>query len=164
VLADAAFSMPHAYVGPRGCSLWDRLIDQRRRDDAERAIRAQLDASAAAWNRGDLDAFCSDYAEDALFASPSGLTRGRREVLARYKKKYPDRAAMGTLSFEIVEIRLTSGMDPTILGDARPSRIQGASLVAKWKLAHAGTAATGLTQLVLRPRGEGWEIVQDASM
>jgi peptidoglycan/xylan/chitin deacetylase (PgdA/CDA1 family) len=83
-----------------------------------------------------------------------------------------DRAAMGTLSFDIIEIRLTSGMEASVLGSARPAGIQGASVVAKWTLAYpaAGTAparpnATGTTLLVLRPRGGGkWEILQDASL
>ena len=164
VLADSAFALPHRFVGRFGCGLWDRLLDASRRDAARDAIAALLSRSAAAWNRGDLDAFCRDYAEDALFVSPSGTTRGRAAVLARYRDKYRDREAMGTLSFEIVEVRLTSGMEPSILGGARPAALQGASLVARWSLAFADTTSSGLTLLVLRPRGEDWEIVQDASM
>ena len=179
VLADSAFTVPHQYVGRYGCSLWHRLADDRRRGRARAAVAALLDSSAAAWNRGDLDAFCGDYAEDARFISPSGVTQGRQAVLERYKKKYPDRAAMGTLSFEVVEVRLSSGMEGSVLGSARPAGIQSASVVARWTLAYpdpaasaaaAGTeahrkTATGWTLLVLRPRGGGrWEIVQDASM
>ena len=57
--------------------------------------RTLLETQAAAWNRGDLDAFCGLYAEDALFATAFGLTKGRAEVLARYKARYPDAAARG---------------------------------------------------------------------
>ena len=164
VLADSAFALPHDFVGRYGCGLWDRLLDDRRRQAARTAIAALLDRSAAAWNRGDLEAFCSDYAEDALFVTPNGTTRGRAAVLSRYRDKYRDRAAMGTLSFEMLEVRLTSGMAVSILGGVRPAAPQGASLVARWSLAFADTTASGLTLLVLRPRGQGWEIVQDASM
>lgn len=174
VLADSAFAVPHAYVGRYGCSLWHRLADDRRRTRAHAAITALFDSSSAAWNRGDLDAFCADYADDARFISPSGLTQGRQAVLERYKKKYPDHAAMGTLSFEIIEVRLSSGMEGSVLGSARPAGIQSASVVARWTLAYpqatggappSRETATGLTLLVLRPRGGGkWEIVQDASM
>ena len=52
-------------------------------DVASRA-RMLLETQAAAWNRGDLEAFCSVYAEDALFLTAFGLTKGRAEVLARY--------------------------------------------------------------------------------
>jgi peptidoglycan/xylan/chitin deacetylase (PgdA/CDA1 family) len=164
VLADPAYALPHDFVGRYGCGLWDRLVDARRREAARAAITELLVHSAAAWNRGDLEAFCSDYAEDALFVSPSGTTRGRSAVLSRYRAKYHDRAAMGTLSFELLEVRLTSGMEVSILGGARPAALQGASLVVRWSLAFADSTTSGLTLLVLRPRGKGWEIVQDASM
>ena len=165
VLADAAFAATHEYVGRYGCGLWHRLADERRRRAARDDIARLFAASAAAWNRGDLDAFCADYAEDALFIAPSGVTRGRLAVLERYKKKYPDRAAMGTLSFELVEIRLSAGMEGSVLGSARPAALQSVSVVARWSLAYPDkAAATGLTLLVLRPRGGGWEILQDASM
>ena len=109
-----------------------------------------LDRQAAAWNQGDLDAFCSVYADDALFASPSGLTRGREEVLRRYRESYPDRAAMGTLTLEVIEVRE--------LGKA------GASVVAHWKLAHEGADdAEGLTLLTFERADAGWRIVHDAS-
>lgn len=103
-----------------------------------------------AWNRGDLVAFCSIYADDASFLSPSGLTRGRAEVLARYQKRYPNRAAMGTLSLEMVEGRASADM---------------VSLAARWKLAYPEKpAAEGLTLIVFQRQAAGWRIVQDASM
>ena len=64
-----------------------------------------LGEQAAAWSRGDLDAFCAVYAEDATFISPSGLTTGRRAVLDRYREKYVDTTGMGTLSLAIQEVR-----------------------------------------------------------
>jgi uncharacterized protein (TIGR02246 family) len=116
-----------------------------------KAVKAVLDRQVQAWNRGDLEGFVSVYAEDAAFVSPTGLTRGRQGVLDRYRKRYPDKAAMGTLSLEVLETRL---MD-----------VHGASVVARWTLAYPDKpAASGLTLLVLRPRGDGWAIVQDASM
>ncbi len=165
VLADSAFAAPHAYVGRYGCSLWHRLLDGRRRAKARAAVQQLLDDSAANWNKGDLDAFCADYAEDALFVSPSGTTRGRQAVLDRYKKKYVDKTGMGTLGFELIEIRLTAGMEASVLGSARPALVQGASVAARWTLTYPDHNATGLTLLVLRPRGGGrWEILQDSSM
>ncbi len=64
--------------------------------------RRLLETQAEAWNRGDLEAFCSVYADDALFLTASGLTKGRSEVLARYKARYPDAETRGTLSFEVL--------------------------------------------------------------
>jgi uncharacterized protein (TIGR02246 family) len=123
----------------------------RREDETRKAVAAVLDRQVQAWNRGDLEGFVSVYAEDAAFVSPTGLTRGRQAVLERYRKRYPDKAAMGRLSLEIVETRLAGA--------------QAASVVARWTLAYPERpAAGGLTLLVLHARGGAWLIVQDASM
>jgi uncharacterized protein (TIGR02246 family) len=125
--------------------------DARRQVEIRKAVKAVLDRQVQAWNRGDLEGFASVYAEDAAFVSPTGLTRGRHAVLERYRKRYPDKVAMGTLSLEVVETRLAD--------------LHGASVVARWTLAYPGKpAASGLTLLVLHPRGDAWMIVQDASM
>ena len=51
--------------------------------DGGHEVLSLLDRQASAWNRGDMEAFCSAYADDAVFLAPSGGTRGRSEVLAR---------------------------------------------------------------------------------
>jgi uncharacterized protein (TIGR02246 family) len=116
-----------------------------------------IDEQVAAWNRADLDGFCSVYAEDALFVSPTGVTRGRAAVRERYGKKYgADKAGMGTLAIEPVEAR-------AFPADASAKSV---SVAAKWTLTWPGKPpATGHTLIVFRPRaGGGWELVQDASM
>lgn len=86
-------------------------------------------------------------------------------MLARYQKKYPDKKAMGTLSLEVLETRAAKGTEITYFEDAIPSRVHGGSVVARWELAYPDKPeAAGLTQLVFHRRGEGWMIVQDASM
>ena len=168
VLADAAFAEPPRYVGPSGFGLWDRLAALRRAGDARDSVAALLKTQADAWNRGDLEAFTSVYAEDASFLSPTGLTQGRQQVLERYRRRYPDQKAMGTLTLEILETRPAQGVEYTALGDAPPSRVHGLSVAARWRLAYPGQpdkkTAEGMTLLVLRRQGDGWEIVQDASM
>jgi len=168
VLGDPAFAEDPHYVGPSGFGLWDRIAAVRRARDAQGAVEALLKTQSDAWNRGDLDAFTSVYAEDASFLSPTGLTHGRQQVLERYRKRYPDRNAMGTLSLEVIEARPLQGVEFTALGDARPSRVHGLSVAARWKLAYPDQpgkkTAEGLTLLVLRRYGDSWEIVQDASM
>lgn len=115
-----------------------------------KAVLALLDTQVAAWNRGDLPAFCSAYADDALFISPTGLTRSRAAVLARYTKRYPDKAAMGELALETVETRATA---------------DAVSVAARWTLRYPGKpAATGHTLIVFRMIEKRWQIVQDASM
>jgi len=165
VLADPAFAEPYRFVATHGPPLWDRIAHERREQAVRKELAATLERQAQAWSRGDLEAFVSVYAEDAAFVSPTGLTRGRQAVLDRYRKRYPDKRAMGTLTLEVLETRLAWGIEGSMLGDAVPSGIHGASVVARWTLAYPDKpAASGLTLLVLEPRGDAWVIVQDASM
>jgi uncharacterized protein (TIGR02246 family) len=118
--------------------------------DSAREASAVLDAQIAAWNRGDLEAFCALYTEDAVFASTTGLHRGRQAVLERYRKRYPERAAMGTLVFEKEDVRATA---------------DAVSIVARWRLSYRDKPeASGLTLVVMRRTPDGWRLVQDASM
>jgi peptidoglycan/xylan/chitin deacetylase (PgdA/CDA1 family) len=165
VLADPALREPHRFVATHGVGLWDRIAHGRREEEVRRDVAAALDRQVQAWNRGDLEGFVSLYSEDAAFVSPSGLTRGRQAVLDRYRKRYPDQAAMGTLSLVPVETRLAWGIEGSMLGDALAGDVHGVSVIARWSLTYPDKpAASGLTLLVLHPRGDGWAIVQDASM
>ena len=124
----------------------------------EAQVAALLRMQAEAWSRGDLEAFTSVYAEDAAFLTQDGLTRGRREVLERYRKRYPDAAAMGKLTLEVIETRVfPAGKEAA-----------GVSVAARWRLEYPGQAdrktAEGMTLIVLRRTEKSWEIVQDASM
>ncbi len=178
VMADETFRELPLDVAQFGYGHFDRLARLHHAEAASAGATRVLEAQAAAWNRGDLEAFCALYAEDAVMASPNGLTRGRDAVLARYRQRYPDAAARGTLSFEIVEVRPAAGLEPDPYGGTAPGGVHSVSLLAKWRLAYTGKpAASGLTLIVLRPRvlrpgatnfaaGDApeWEIVQDASM
>ena len=86
---------------------------------AETAIRAVLDEQAAAWNKGDLQAFMKGYwnSKELTFYSGKDKRQGWEETLERYKKRYQsDGKEMGKLSF-------------TETGDsndrARPRRCEG---------------------------------------
>src|ERR1043165_9427572 len=65
------------------------------------AVTALLEQQAAAWNRGDIDAFMAAYAktDDLRFVSGGKVTYGCQATRDGYKKRYPDKAAMGTLTF-----------------------------------------------------------------
>jgi uncharacterized protein (TIGR02246 family) len=125
-----------------------------RAGEAEDAV-AVLQVQVGAWNRGDLAAFCEVYVDDTTFLSPSGITRGRQAVLDRYRQRYPDKAAMGTLALDPVEAR------PVSVRDGGPVAV---SVAARWTLSYPDKpAARGLTLLVLHRKGARWRIVQDAS-
>ena len=164
VLADTVFHEVPAFVGRYGGSFWDRIRHVHRVARAREQVVELLERQSAAWSRGDLAEFTSAYDDDVVFVSPTGVTRGRAAVLERYRQQYPDRAAMGTLGFQIVEIRDVWGPEVTPLGDATPGAVHGASVVARWSLARAGGSTSGHTLMVLHRSGNAWRIVHDASM
>ena len=126
---------------------------------ASAQVEQLLTEQSAAWSRGDLETFVAGYAEDAVFVTPSGVTSGRDEVLARYRRRYPDRKAMGRLTLELLDVRVLAPAS----GEAA-----GASVVARWILEGMGEDGTGRaeghTVIVLEKRAESWRIVHDASM
>lgn len=168
VLPYAEFAKPHAHVGPRGLGLWDRLRVEKGRAEACQGVTEMLQTQAAAWNRGDLEAFTAVYDVNAAFVSTTGLTRGRQQVLERYRKRYPDRQAMGDLSLLVQECRPFWGIETSMVGDSQPGSVHSVSVVARWDLAYGADAgrahAEGLTLLVFERQGEAWRIVHDASM
>lgn len=121
--------------------------------ESEAEVRALLEQQVRDWNRGDLDAFCASYGADALFLTPSGSHKGRDEILTRYRKRYEeDGREMGTLSFELLDVRVSE--------DAA-----AAAVALAWKLTWASKpASTGLALVALRREARGWRITHDASM
>ncbi len=113
------------------------------------AIRAVLQDQVAAWNDGDLERFMAGYARtDSLrFASGGTVRRGWATTLDRYRASYPDRAAMGRLSFEQLDIRVLSP--------------QWAMVFGTWRLEREQDAPHGLFTLIFNRRADGWRIVHD---
>src|SRR5436190_1131524 len=64
-------------------------------------IRALLGNSQAAWNRGDLTAFASDYEDspETTFIGREVTRGGTQAILERYRRGYPNREVMGTLTY-----------------------------------------------------------------
>ncbi|MEM1320428.1 MAG: DUF4440 domain-containing protein [Bacteroidota bacterium] len=69
-------------------------------------VQAQLVKQAESWNAGDLDAFMETYwnSDQLQFIGPQGVTYGWQETLDGYKERYPNKATMGELSFEIIDV------------------------------------------------------------
>src|SRR5260370_35339776 len=60
--------------------------------------------------------------DETLFVSGDDVTRGWQKVLDRYKKKYSDRAEMGTLTFSSLEITPLSNDSAVALGSWKLNR------------------------------------------
>ncbi len=112
-------------------------------------IRAVLEEQAEAWNRGDVESFMKGYwrSEQLVFAGSGGVNRGWQAVLERYKKNYPNRKAMGKLTFSDLEI--------TLLGK------DAAVVLGRWQLEREKDRPGGVFTLVLRKFSDGWRIIHD---
>jgi len=69
-------------------------------------INAVLTRQDAAWNAGDIEGFMDGYwrSPELTFVSGGTVTQGWDATLERYRKRYPDRAAMGKLTFSDLHI------------------------------------------------------------
>jgi uncharacterized protein (TIGR02246 family) len=115
--------------------------------DVVKVITRQEDA----WNKGDLDGFAAAYknSPDILFVG-SHVFKGFSEMVAEYKRDYPNKDAMGTLSFYDPE--------PRILDE------HYAVLVGRYKLERSkknGGNADGAFSMVLEKTPDGWKIILD---
>jgi len=70
-------------------------------------IKKVLYAQQAAWNNGDIEKFMEGYwkSEELSFVGKSGPTYSWASTLSNYQKGYPNREVMGTLKFDIHNIR-----------------------------------------------------------
>ena len=118
-------------------------------DGDRAAITAVLSVQQDAWNHSDVDKFLEGYwrSPDLTFSGTSGIARGWDAVLTRYKKNYPDQAAMGHLEFSELEFRFLGKDAALVLGH--------------WHLARAQGDIGGVFSLVWQRFPEGWKIIHD---
>lgn len=74
------------------------------------AIQAVLDQQVSDWNEGKIDAFMHGYwvSDSLMFVGKSGVTYGYKATYENYLKRYPDRATMGKLKFDIISLTFPS--------------------------------------------------------
>lgn len=115
----------------------------------EDTIRRLLERQQQDWNRGDIEAFMSGYERDErlVFTSGGQIRRGWQATLERYRKAYPDRQSMGTLSFSDLEVRIIGKAAAVVLG--------------RWDLRRLKDHPHGVFTLVLERGDGGWRIVHD---
>jgi beta-aspartyl-peptidase (threonine type) len=117
-----------------------------------RLITAQLERSASDWNRGDLEAFLSDYAQESTttFIDGRRAREGIGFIRGNYAPRFSPGARRDSLHFEEVNVRRLS---PTLaLVTARFILQRGSEITA-----------SGPFTLVMDRRPEGWKILHDHS-
>jgi len=124
------------------------ILAQRKQ---ERIILGILDKQTQAWNRGDIDAFMNGYWENdsLMFIGKSGVTYGWTNTLNNYKKGYPDTAAMGKLTFTLIQVKKLSGKYYHVTG--------------KWFLKRSVGDVGGHYTLLFRKIRGRWVIISDHS-
>ncbi|HEX5283376.1 MAG TPA: nuclear transport factor 2 family protein [Bryocella sp.] len=117
------------------------------------AIISMLNRTADDWNRGDLDAFARGYknSPDILFMGPT-IRRGYEQMLQGYRKSFPNRKAMGKLTFSNLEVQPLDQRFATVTGRFHLERT-----------AAGGGAAGGYFLLVVEKTPSGWKIIRDAT-
>lgn len=117
--------------------------------DAADAVTAVLEEQARAWNEGDIETFVAHYLDSPRTRFVSGNTAlyGVADLLERYRRNYPDRAAMGRLSFAELDVRVLSPDFAFVFG--------------RFHLERENDAPTGLFTLLFENTPDGWKISHD---
>jgi hypothetical protein len=128
----------------------DKPPDQLRtlsRDELD--VVKVLTMQERAWNQGNIEAYASGYknSPETLFVATS-INRGYQQILDDYKHNYPNKEAMGTLTF--------LDLEPHVLDD-RFAIVLGKYHVERNK--KMGGPADGIFSLVFEKTDQGWKII-----
>lgn len=117
---------------------------------SEKAIRQIMQMQQDAWNRGDLEAYMRGYwqSEELQFVGKNGIKKGWQTTLDNYKKSYPDKNAMGKLTFDILDIQVEQ---------------HRAFVLGKWALKREEDNPSGFYTLYWKLIDGHWKIVIDHS-
>jgi len=113
------------------------------------AVLKVLSTQQEAWNRGDIDGFMQGYwkSDSLVFVGKTAPVYGWQSTIDRYKKGYPDKAAMGQLTFDILQVKLLDANNAFVLGG--------------WSLKREKDAPGGYFTLWFRKINGEWKIVCD---
>ena len=117
----------------------------------ETEILNLLSEQTKSWNKGDLEGFMQTYwkSDSLMFIGKNGVKWGWKATLDNYKKGYPDTAAMGQLSFDIIQVKELSAEYYFVVG--------------KWMLKRTIGDLSGHYNLLMRKLNGKWVIVADHS-
>jgi beta-aspartyl-peptidase (threonine type) len=118
------------------------------RGDVRAEITAVLERQAAAWNNGDVEGFMQGYwnSPELSFSSGGKVTRGFEPTANHFRTRYPDRAAMGHLTFSDLEVTLLGRDAALVLGRYRVDSSQ---------------SSTGAFSLTMRRIDGSWLVIHD---
>ncbi|GGA72250.1 hypothetical protein GCM10011507_24830 [Edaphobacter acidisoli] len=105
----------------------------------------------AAWNHGDIDSFAAGYknSPNIIFLTHD-VSRGYAGMVDEYKRDYPTKASMGTLTYSDIEVHTLDENYAVVIGKYHLDRSK-----------KDGGSAEGLFSLVFEKTDQGWKIILD---
>ena len=102
-----------------------------------------------AWNRGDIDGFMQGYwkSDSLVFVGKDAPVYGWQKTIDRYRRSYPNKAVMGELTFDIIQVKVLDGSNAFVLGG--------------WRLKREKDNPRGYFTLWFRKINGEWKIVCD---
>ena len=113
-------------------------------------VKKLLHTQSQDWNTGNIEAFMEGYwkSEKLQFIGSSGVTYGWESTKANYKKGYPNKSAMGHLSFKLLGVDVQSKKVVSVTGQYILKRENGEVL-------------TGYFLLIIKKIKKKWLIIAD---
>lgn len=108
-----------------------------------------LERQRIAWNRGDRADYVAACAPEVTYLNARGVVFGRDALDRALAGAYPDPAAMGTLTLEVLRFDVSPG-------EAR--------VVLRWEVRRAGAPVGGVALVILQERDGAWWMTHDATV
>lgn len=118
----------------------------------QQTISEILQTQAAAWNKGDIEAYMKAgywQSDSLLFIGSKGLTYGFDNTLKNYKRSYPSAEKMGQLRFSQLQFKPIADDHYFVIG--------------RWELKRKGGDLSGYFTLLFQKIDGNWRIVADHS-
>ena len=105
-------------------------------------------AQEEAWSNGNIKKFMEGYwqSDSLKFVGKNGIKYGWQTTLDNYKKSYPDKAAMGKLEFEVLQLEVNGS---------------SAFMLGKWSLIRESDNPNGYFDLYWKKINGNWVITID---
>ena len=115
----------------------------------KKAVVKVLADQQQAWNRGDIDSYMKGYwkSDSLVFVGKDAPVYGWQKTIDRYKRGYPNKAAMGELTFDIIQVKILDSNNAFVLGG--------------WRLKREKDKPGGYFTLWFRKINGEWKIVCD---
>ncbi len=114
-------------------------------------ILSVLEKQRIAWNNGNLQQYMMGYwqSDSLLFVGKRGPQYGWQKTFDNYKKSYPDKSAMGKLTFNILKVDVYTSDYAFVLGE--------------WILDREKDQPRGFFTLQMKKINGQWKVIADHS-